>query len=39
MEDLRNVVLIIAGIIASIKGSLDIYDWMTRKEENDEEEK
>ena len=35
MEELRNVVLIIAAIIASIKGSLDIIDWMTRKDEND----
>ncbi|MEY9975709.1 hypothetical protein ABH968_000653 [Lysinibacillus sp. RC79] len=37
MDDLRNVVLIIAGIIASIKGSLDIIDWMKRKDENDNE--
>lgn len=36
MEDLRNLILMIAGIIASIKGSLDIYDWMTRKEEDEE---
>lgn len=39
MEDLRNVVLIIAGIIASIKGTLDIIDWMKRKDENDKKEK
>ncbi len=37
VDELRNVVLIIAGIIASIKGSLDIIDWMTRKDKNDKE--
>lgn len=35
MEDIRNVVLIIAGILASIKTGLDIYDRIT-KTSNDE---
>lgn len=35
MEDLRNIVLIIAGIIASIKGTLDICDWL--KKDNDKD--
>lgn len=35
MEDLRNIVLIIASIIASIKGSLDIIDWMKKDDDKD----
>jgi len=36
MEELKNLILIIAAIIASIKGSLDIIDWMKRKDEDEE---
>lgn len=35
MEDLRNIVLIIAGLIASIKGSLDIIDWLKKDDDKD----
>ncbi len=34
MEDIRNIVLIIAGFIASIKGTLDIIDWINRKDKD-----
>ena len=35
MEDVRNIVLIIAGIIGSIKALLDIYDRLTKSNDKD----
>lgn len=35
MEDVRNIVLIVAGIIASIKALLDIYDRFTKSDDKD----
>ena len=36
VEDLRNLVIIIASIIASIKGTLDIIDWFKKDDDNDQ---
>lgn len=36
MDEFRNIVLTIAGILACVKTSLDIYDRLWKKDSKDE---
>jgi len=35
MEDIRNTVLIIAGILASVKTALELFDRMKKRDNED----